>query len=61
VIVAGGAYAKPGSGFIKDYGGADSIQTVFQNAFVKELDEKTYNADPVVQATKTKLDQVLGS
>ena len=60
VIVAGGAYAKPGSGFISDYGGADSIQTVFQNAFVKQIDDKTYNADPVVQATKTKIDQVLG-
>jgi multiple sugar transport system substrate-binding protein len=60
VIVAGGAYAKPGSGFISSYGGADGIQTVFQNAFVKELDAKTYNADPVIQATKTKLDQVLG-
>ena len=60
VIVAGGAYAKPGSGFISDYGGADGIQTVFQNAFVKEIDGKTYNADPVIEATKTKLDQVLG-
>jgi len=60
VIVAGGAYAKPGSGFIKEYGGADSIQTVFQNAFVKQIDDKTYDAGPVVQATKTKIDQVLG-
>ena len=60
VIVAGGAYAKPGSGFISEYGGATGIQTIFQNAFVKELDGKTYNADAVIQATKTKLDQVLG-
>ena len=61
VIVAGGEYAKPGSGFISDYGGADGIQTVFQNAFVKQLDDKTYDAGPVVDATKTKIDQVLGS
>jgi multiple sugar transport system substrate-binding protein len=60
VIVAGGEYAKPGSGFISDYGGANSIQTVFQNTFVKEIDAKTFNAGPVVEATKAKLDQVLG-
>jgi multiple sugar transport system substrate-binding protein len=61
VIVAGGDYAKPGSGFISDYGGADGIQTVFQNAFVKQLDDKTYDAGPVVEATKAKIDQVLGT
>jgi multiple sugar transport system substrate-binding protein len=60
VIVAGGAYAKPGSGFMPSYGGADSVQTIFQNAFVKEITDKTYNADPIVAATKAKIDQVLG-
>ena len=60
VIVAGGDYAKPGSGFISDYGGANGIQTIFQNAFVKEIDAKTYDAGPVVEATKAKLDEVLG-
>jgi multiple sugar transport system substrate-binding protein len=59
VIVAGGAYAKPGSGFISSYGGATGIQTIFQNAFVKEIDAKTYSADAVVAATKAKLDEVL--
>ena len=60
VIVAGGAYAKPGSGFISSYGGADGIQTVFQNAFVKEITDETYSADAIVAATKAKLDEVLG-
>lgn len=60
VIVAGGAYAKPGSGFMPSYGGADSVQTVFQNAFEKEITDKTYNADPIIAATKAKIDQVLG-
>jgi multiple sugar transport system substrate-binding protein len=60
VIAAGGAYAKPGSGFMSSYGGADSVQTIFQNAFVKEITNKTYSADPVVAATKAKIDAVLG-
>jgi multiple sugar transport system substrate-binding protein len=59
-IVAGGEYAKPGSGFMPSYGGADSVQTIFQNAFDKEITDKTYNADPIVAATKAKIDEVLG-
>jgi multiple sugar transport system substrate-binding protein len=58
-IVAGAAYAKPGAGFIKSYGGADGIQTVFQNAMVAEITNETYSADPVVAATKAKLDEIL--
>ena len=60
VIVAGGEYAKPGSGFMKSYGGADSVQTIFQNAFDKEVSDKTYSAAPIVAATKAKIDEVLG-
>jgi multiple sugar transport system substrate-binding protein len=60
VIVAGGAYAKPGSGFMSGYGGADSVQTIFQNAFEKEITDKTYSADPIVAATKAKIDEILG-
>jgi multiple sugar transport system substrate-binding protein len=60
VIVAGGEYAKPGSGFMPEYGGADSVQTIFQNAFVKEITDETYNAQPIVDATKAKIDDVLG-
>lgn len=59
VIVAGGDYAKPGSGFMPEYGGADSVQTVFQNAFVKEITDGTYSADAVIAATKAKIDEVL--
>ena len=59
VIVAGGDYAKPGSGFMPEYGGADSVQTVFQNAFVEEITNETYSADAVVAATKAKIDEVL--
>ncbi len=59
VIVAGAEYAKPGSGFIKEYGGADSIQTIFQNAMVKQITDETYDAGPVVAETKAKIDSVL--
>jgi multiple sugar transport system substrate-binding protein len=59
-IVAGADYAKPGSGFIASYGGADGVQTVFQNAMVAEIENETYSADPVVAATKAKIDEILG-
>jgi multiple sugar transport system substrate-binding protein len=60
-IVAGADYAKPGSGFIASYGGADGLQTVFQNAMVAEIENKTFSADPVIAATKAKIDEILGS
>jgi multiple sugar transport system substrate-binding protein len=60
VIVAGTAYARPGAGFMKGYSGADSVQSVFQDAFNVEITNKTYNADAVITATKAKVDQVLG-
>ena len=59
-IVAGADYAKPGSGFIASYGGADGLQTVFQNAMVAEIENETYSAAPVVAATKAKIDEILG-
>jgi multiple sugar transport system substrate-binding protein len=59
VIVAGAAYAKPGSGFIKEYGGADSIQSVFQDAMVAQITDETFDAAPVVAATKTRLEEAL--
>lgn len=58
-IVAGTAYAHPGAGFMKGYSGADSVQSVFQNAFTAEITNKTYSADAIVTATKAKIDQVL--
>jgi len=60
VIVAGGDYAKPGSGFMSGYGGADGVQTVFQNAFNAEITNETYSAETVVAATKAKIDEILG-
>jgi multiple sugar transport system substrate-binding protein len=59
-IVAGAEYAKPGSGFIESYGGADGLQTVFQNAMIAEIENETYSADPVIAATKAKIDEILG-
>jgi multiple sugar transport system substrate-binding protein len=58
-IVAGADYAKPGAGFMPSYGGADGVQTVFQNAMVAEITNETYSADPVVAATKAKIDEIL--
>jgi multiple sugar transport system substrate-binding protein len=55
-IVAGADYAKPGSGFMPLYG---DVQKAFGDAFLKEITDKTYSADPVVAATKAKIDEVL--
>jgi ABC-type glycerol-3-phosphate transport system substrate-binding protein len=59
VIVAGAEYAKPGAGFMPGYGGADSVQTVFQNAMVEQITNETYDASAVVAATKAKIDEIL--
>jgi multiple sugar transport system substrate-binding protein len=56
IIVKGAAYAKPGSGFMPLY---NDVQKAFGDAFVKELTDKTYSADPVIAATKAKIDEVL--
>ena len=48
VIVAGAAYAKPGSGFMPHY---NDVQKAFQDAFTQEVQNQTYDATPVVQAT----------
>jgi multiple sugar transport system substrate-binding protein len=56
VIVAGGEYARPGSGFMPGY--AD-VQKAFQDAFTAEITNETYSADAVVAATKAKVEEVL--
>jgi multiple sugar transport system substrate-binding protein len=56
VIVKGADYAKPGSGFFKGF--AD-VQKAFNDAFLAEVTNKTYSADTVIAATKTKLDAAL--
>jgi multiple sugar transport system substrate-binding protein len=58
VIVKGADYAKPGSGFFKGF--AD-VQKAFNDAFLKNVTDKTYSADAVVAATKTKIDTVLAA
>jgi multiple sugar transport system substrate-binding protein len=56
VLVAQAQFAKPGSGFMKNY--AD-VQKAFQDAFTKEIQNKSYNADAVIQATKAAVDAAL--
>jgi multiple sugar transport system substrate-binding protein len=58
VIVAGGAYAKPGSGFMPGY---PSVLKAFGDAFLKQVTDKTYDAGPVVDATKAAITQALSA
>jgi len=58
VIVAGAAYAKAGSGFMPGY---PDVQKAFADAFLKQVTDKTYDAAPVVAATKAKITEVLAA
>ena len=58
VLVSQAQYAKPGSGFMKNY---NDVQKAFQDAFTAEIQNKTYSADAVVTATKAAIDKALGS
>jgi len=58
VIVAGAAYAKPGSGFMPGY---PDVQKAFADAFLKQITDKTWDAGPVVSATKAKITEVLAA
>ncbi|HET9614223.1 MAG TPA: sugar ABC transporter substrate-binding protein [Candidatus Limnocylindrales bacterium] len=58
VLVSQAQYAKPGSGFMKNY---NDVQKAFQDAFTAEIQNKTYSADAVVAATKAAIDKALGS
>jgi multiple sugar transport system substrate-binding protein len=58
VLVAQAQFAKPGSGFMKGY---SDVQKAFQDAFIKEVQDKTYSADKVIAATKTAVDSALAS
>ena len=58
ILVAQAQFAKPGSGFMKNYG---DVQKAFQDAFTKEIQDKTYKADPVIAATKAAVDAALAS
>jgi multiple sugar transport system substrate-binding protein len=57
VIVQGADYAKPGSGFMPSY---PDVLKAFGDAFLKEITDKTYSADPVIAATKAAVDKALG-
>ena len=56
VIVKGAEYAKPGSGFMPFY---PDVLKAFGDEFLKQVTDQTYQADPVVAATKAKIDEVL--
>jgi multiple sugar transport system substrate-binding protein len=56
VLAKGSDYAKPGSGFMPGY---VDVQKAFQDAFTAEIQNKTYDAAPVVAATKAAIDKAL--
>jgi len=56
VLTIESAYAKPGSGFMPGY---NPVQDAFKNEFINQIQTKTYDAGPVVAATKTALDKAL--
>jgi multiple sugar transport system substrate-binding protein len=56
VIVKGAEYSRPGSGFMKGY---NDVQTAFQGALTLEIQNGTFNAQPVVDATAQSITQQL--
>jgi multiple sugar transport system substrate-binding protein len=56
VLTAESAYAKPGSGFMPGWG---DVQSAFQNAFTDQIQKKTFDAGPVIAATKTAVDKAI--
>ena len=56
VLVKGSEYARPGSGFMVGY---VDVQKAFQDAFTAQIQGKTYDAGPVVAATKAAIDKAL--
>ena len=58
VLVGQAQFAKPGAGFMKNY--AD-VQKAFGDAFLAEVQNKTYDAQKVIDATKAAVDTALGS
>jgi multiple sugar transport system substrate-binding protein len=56
-VLAGEAqHARPGSGFMPQY---DAVQKAFQDAFVNELQNKTFDGAAVVAATDAAVGQAL--
>ena len=58
VLAQESAFAKPGSGFMKGY---SDVQKAFQDAFTKQIQDKTFDADAVIAATKAAVDAALAS
>jgi multiple sugar transport system substrate-binding protein len=56
VLAKGSEYARPGSGFMVGY---VDVQKAFQDAFTAQIQGKTYDAGPVVAATKAAIDKAL--
>jgi multiple sugar transport system substrate-binding protein len=56
ILTKGSDYARPGSGFMPGY---VAVQKAFQDAFTAQIQGKTYDAGPVVQATKAAIDKAL--
>lgn len=56
VLAAGSAYARPGSGFMPGY---VDVQKAFQDNFIAQIQSETYDAAPVVDATKAAIDAAL--
>lgn len=57
VLATGSDYARPGSGFMPGY---VDVQKAFQDAFTAQIQGKTYEAGPVVDATKAAIAKALG-
>jgi multiple sugar transport system substrate-binding protein len=58
VLANESSFAKPGSGFMPSY---DAVQKAFQDAFTAQIQKKTFDAGPVVEATKAAIDKALNS
>ena len=56
VLSNSSAFAKPGSGFMPGY---VDVQKAFSDAFTLEIKNKTFNAQPVIDATKQAIDKAL--
>ena len=56
VLAASSAFAKPGSGFMPGY---VDVQKAFQDAFTNQIQKKTFDAGPVVDATKAAIEKAL--
>lgn len=58
VLASESAYAKPGSGFMPGY---DAVQKAFGDAFTSQIQKKTFDAGPVIDATKAAINKALNS